>query len=99
MAIHRKPVLVVDDGSQDERKTWCLCRAANLNLSSYVSVSFPVSVRKNISCSHDLMRDSLKGGTAPYSGSFYEGGVFELNWNGTDVVVLPLVIFKEIFEK
>lgn len=99
MAVHRKPVLIVDDGSQNERFTWCLCRSNNLNLSAFVTVPFPVAIRKNIICQHEKMRDALKEGTKQYAGLFYEGGVFEVDWNGTNVIVLPLVVFKEIFEK
>ena len=97
-ATYRKPVLVVDDGSQSEKKTWCLCKSSDLNLASMISVSFPVTIRKNISVKHDKLAEALKS-SERYLGEFYKGGVLEVSWDGEDVCVLPLSLFKEIFEQ
>ena len=98
MGVQRKPVLVVDDGSQTESKTWCLCRANNLNLRAIVSTDLPVTIRKNISCKHDKLKTALKEQTKGIVGEFYENAVFEVNWGGEDVIILPFKLFKEIFE-
>lgn len=101
MAMHRKPVLVVDDGSQTIAKTWCLCRSANLNLSGVVTVDLPNKIRKNISCKHDKLikhlKDSAKSVIIP--GKFYQDIAYEVHWADDDVVILPFHLFKEIFEK
>lgn len=99
MAMHRKPVLIVDDGSQTANKTWCLCRAANLKLASTISCDLPIKIRKNISCSSDKLAEALKIAGKLYVGAFYEGVVFELTWEGDNVVILPLKLFKELFER
>lgn len=101
MAMHRKPVLIVDDGSQSASKTWCLCRSANINLSGVVTTDLPVTIKKNISCKHEKLQTSLKEQTKKIviQGGFYETAVYEANWGGEDVIVLPLATFKELFEK
>lgn len=96
-ATFRKPVLVVDDGSQKESKMWCLCKASDLNKSNLLVVNFPVAVRKNVTAKHDKLKDSLTLSTKRYIGEFYQGGVFELTWCGEEVNVLPLSLFKEVF--
>ena len=102
MAMHRKPVLIVDDGSQSASKTWCLCRAANLNLTGgVVTTDLPVTIKKNISCKHDKLQSALKDQTKKIviQGGFYETAVYEATWGGEQVIVLPLSTFKELFEK
>lgn len=96
-AAYRRPVLVVDDGSQSERRTWCLCRSSDLNLSSMISVPFPAAIRKNISAKHDKLMEALKP-SSRYMGEFYTGSIFEVEWNDEEVCILPLSLFKEIFE-
>lgn len=99
MAMHKKPVLIVDDGSQKASMTWCLCRAANINLSHSLVLDFPATVRKNITCSHSKLDEKLKSSIKKYIGEFYENGVYEIKWDGEDVIVMPLKTFKELFEK
>jgi len=99
MGMHKKPVLIVDDGSQTVEKTWCLCRANNLNLGSVISLDLPMAVRKNITCRHDKLEKALKDGTKRYIGAFYNGGVFEANWAGENVIITSLATFKELFNK
>ena len=98
MGMHRKPVLVVDDGSQKANKTWCLCNASNLNLSSYIAADLPMAVKKNITCSHSKLSESLSALSKQYVGEFYRSVVFELEWEGSSVCILPLETFKELFE-
>lgn len=103
MGIHRKPVLIVDDGSQSASRTWCLCRSANLNLSGVISVDLPVKIRKNITCKHDKLVTGLKAiAKANISDeSFYSGCnvIYEVDWAAQQVAIMPLATFKELFEK
>jgi len=99
MAMHRKPVLIVDDGSQSVDKTWCLCRSANLNKASIIATPFPRAIRKNVSAKHEVLRDELEKATKRYIGEFFQGGVYEFDWGGETVNLMPLTVFKEIFEK
>ena len=99
MAMHRRPVLIVDDGSQKENKTWCLCRASNINLSAIISVDLPIKIRKNITCKHDKLVESLNANSKRYLGQFYEAAVYAAEWDNEEVVICPLTTFKELFEK
>lgn len=103
MGIHRKPVLVVDDGSQSISRTWCLCKAASLNMSGALSVDLPGAIRKNISFKHDKLTAGLKAiAKADIQANTFYGSsyiVYETNWGGEDVVIMPLATFKELFEK
>ena len=101
MGVHRKPVLIVDDGSQSISRTWCLCRGTNLNLTGIVTTDLPVKIRKNISCKHDKLAEGIKSASKGIvmDGSFYTGVVYEVEWNGEIVIVLPFKTFKELFEK
>lgn len=98
MAMHRKPVLIVDDGSQKVEKTWCLCRAANLNMGKVITIDLPVKIRKNISCKEDKLAETLRENTKRYLGEFYQGGAYFTEWDSQDVVVMPLKLFSELFE-
>lgn len=101
MGMHRKPVLVVDDGSQDAKKTWCLCRIDNLNMVGVICASLPMAVRKNITAKHEKLEDALKQALKKnvVPGSFFEIGCYEATWCGEDVAIMPLSTFKELFEK
>lgn len=103
MGVHRKPVLVVDDGSQSASSTWCLCKSFNINLSGAISVDLPVKIRKNISCKHDKLLAGLKAISKSkiHENTFYSNSimVYEVNWGSEDVVIMPLSTFKELFEK
>lgn len=102
--IHRKPVLIVDDGSQTIDKTWCLCKASNLNMSGAIAVDLPMSIRKNITCKHDKLINGLKEISRTniiqrdtfYSSSYV---IYEVNWGGHDVAIMPFATFKELIEK
>ena len=96
--IHRKPVLIVDDGSQKEKYTWCLCRPFNVNLTHVLVLDLPVSVRKNISAKHDKLESTLTSVTKTYLGEFYTGGCYSVNWEGEEVCILPLSTFKEVLD-
>ena len=99
LGIHRKTVLVVDDGSQLAENTWCLCRSNNLKLTTSVSIELPVKIRKNITCSNVKLSEALTKATKQYVGTFYENAIFEANWNNESVAIMPLHTFKELFEK
>lgn len=103
MGIHRKPVLIVDDGSQTLKKTWCLCKASSINLSGVLSTDLPGKIRKNISIKHDKLVNGLKAISKVKisEDSFYDTSnvVYETKWADEEVVVMPFTAFKEIFEK
>lgn len=89
MGTHRKPVLIVDDGSQSLSRNWCLCRRINLNLEKLTPVDFPATIKPNLSCSHEKLKSSLTKDT-----DFYL-----VKWHDCDVAILPLTLFKELFEE
>ena len=99
MAIHRKPVLIVDDGSQKESRTWCLCRAANLNLARVISSSTIEKAKKNLSFNDEILSSGIKTLTKTYVGETYEYAVYEIEWEGETVVISPLSTFKELFDR
>ena len=98
MAVHRKPVLIVDNGSQKEKFTWCLCRPFNIDRSRLLELDFPVAVKKNASAKHDKLNDVMTTAIKPYVGAFYIGGYYSLKWDDEDVVILPLSTFKEVLD-
>lgn len=101
MGMSRKPVLIVDDGSQSESKTWCLCNTMNLNLSRCVTADLPGAVKKNISFKHEKLVEGLKGPKEEFVDpiEFYEYAIYETSWGGSDVCIMPLSVFKELFEQ
>lgn len=99
MAMHRKPVLIVDDGSQTLSKTWCLCRMINLNLAGVFTVDLPITIKKNISCKHEKLTEVLKAKTKELTNIIYPYVAFEVKWGDEDVIILPFKTFKELFEK
>lgn len=99
MAMHRKPVLIVDDGSQSLNKTWCLCRSNNLDLSATISADLPSQIKKNISFKHDKLASNLVESTKEFMCDLYEYAVYEAEWGGETVIVMPFKTFKEKFEK
>lgn len=103
MGIHRKPVLIVDDGSQSISKTWCLCRASNINVAGAIAFNLPITIRKNITCKHDKLLNGLKAiakakieANTFFSSSYI---IYEANWGDEDIVIMPFATFKELFEK
>ena len=99
MGTSRKPVLVVDDGSQKLEKTWCLCNSRNLNLSSTVTIDLPCAIRKNISCKHGKLAEAIKKTAETALVSFYDSVAFELTWGESEICIMPFNTFKELFEK
>jgi len=99
MAMHRKPVLVVDDGSQSVKTTWCLCRQNSINLSRAITVDWPAAIRKNLTCKDSKLSETLKKQTKRYLGDMYQTSAYEINWSGRKVVVVPFSTFKELFDK
>lgn len=98
MALHRLPVLIVDDGSQKENHTWCLCRSCNINRGNLMIAPFPATIRKNISCKEEKMNEALSL-AKEWLGGLYIGSCFELNWGGEDICILPIATFKEVYDK
>lgn len=98
MALHRKPVLIVDDGSQKEKTTWCLCQPFNIDCSHLLVLDFPVAIKKNISAKHDKLNEIMQTSTKSYLGEFYIGSYYEVNWEGKGLAILPLSTFKEVLD-
>ena len=93
---HRKPVLIVDDGSQKEVNTWCLCKPFNIDCSHLLSIDYPFPIRKNISARNDKLKSILDSTIKSYLGEFYIGGYYEVEWEGQIVAVMPISTFKEV---
>ena len=98
MIKHRYPVLFTDDGSQKSDKTWCLidsktlvgkdivqldiCREHNINHS--VNISFNNAVLASLQIAYsDTNPGSLCG--------------FKVKWHNSDVCILSLDTFAELF--
>lgn len=98
MALYRLPVLIVDDGSQKEKNTWCLCRSSNVDKTNLMVVDFPATIRKNITCKDAKLKETLKQADR-YLGAFYIGACFDVVWEGEEISILPISTFKEVFDK
>lgn len=98
MAVHRKPVLIVDDGSQKEEFNWCLCRMINIEQANYLTVDFPFAIKKNISAKHDKLKQFLEDKTKRYIGEFFQGGFYSVDWAGEKLAIIPLSLFKEVIK-
>lgn len=99
MVMHRKPVLIVDDGSQSVDNTWCLCNESDIKCSRLITIDWPTLIRKNITGTNSSLKENLKKQTKRYIGDLYEAGVYEVNWGTNKVLIMPLKTFKEIFNK
>lgn len=99
MAAHRKPVLIVDDGSQRESRTWCLCRASNVNLDRVMSSEPFEKVKKNLSFNEEILSSGIRTLTKKYVGEAYDMAVYRMDWEGETVVVSPLSTFKELMDR
>ena len=59
-ASHRSPVIFADDGSQDLRYTWALCRSIAVDTTNLVTCRPSFHVAKNVSFVHNAVSDYLK---------------------------------------
>lgn len=95
----RKPVLIVDDGSQDLKHTWCLCNKNSINLTSLLTIDLPYAVRKNISFDDSKAKEFLKVSGKPYIGECFIDIIFSLNWADSEILVMPFSSFKELHSR
>lgn len=96
---NKKPVLFVDDGTQKETHTWCLCLEKNINQSALVSIKLPFTVRKNVTFDHNDAAQFLKEQSKIYVGEFYQGACYWLEWNSDNILIMPFETFKDFYKK
>ncbi len=96
---NKKPVLFVDDGSQNAEHTWALCYARNINMSSMIIADLPFTVKKNITFDHVKVLGIITDFAKSYVGEFYQGVAFLHRWNGEEVLIMPFKTFKEYYKK
>ena len=100
MMKHRAPALIVDDGSQRLCNTWVLChKHAISKMSDVMFIDFFKLIRKNISFDKDeaqvVLNNALEGNEFP----FIQYVMFETQWEGDTVAVMPFNTFKEIYNR
>ena len=96
---NKKPVLFVDDGTQKESHTWCLCLEHNINQSALISVKLPFAVRKNITFDHEKASAILKDESKQYIGEFYQGACYWCEWGKDNVLIMPFETFKDFYKR
>lgn len=101
---HRKAVLFADNGLQNAENTWCLCNSSVLNKSNTLVIDFPYNVKKNLMLDPDTAYRYMKeekaksvGGSIP--GNIFTDVIFEYEWNGEMVAIMPLATFKSMVDK
>lgn len=99
MVMHRKPVLIVDDGSQSASNTWCLCNRHHINFDHVFTSDWPVAIRTNLTGTDDKLKEALRRASKHHSSDFYTDDAFDVQWGEDRVAVMPLKLFKELFEK
>lgn len=89
----KRPVLIVDDGTQHLSNTWCMFRAAIVP--DVRKVEFPFKVRTNITVDKYELRvnwaDAAAGGPETYA--------FLLNFHDEDVCIVNLNQFAYLFKE
>ena len=99
-ATHRKPVLFADNGTQDLKHTWCLCSKSNLNLASLLTVALPYAIRKNVTFDDEKASQTLKKtGSAYCIGEVFAGIIYQAQWAGESVVIMPFSYFQELVNR
>ena len=96
---NKKPVLFVDNGTQDLSHTWCLCCERNINQASLIEMDLPFTVRKNISFDDKKARLILSDIARTYVGEFYQGVIYRHTWNGEAVLIMTFDTFKEVYKR
>ena len=99
---NKKPVLFVDNGTQQAKDTWCLCFSKNINQMQLVNVDLPFKVRKNITFGNLEAKEVIADVGKQFGigvGDFYKGVVFEHSWNGDDILIMRFETFKELYKK
>lgn len=81
------PVLFVDDGSQDIRRTWCMFPSSVA--ANYEPASLPIKFKVNISFDCDKLLD--------YKDPFILYDYLETEFEVSKVGIVPLVKFKDMF--
>ena len=89
----KRPVLIVDDGTQQLSNTWCMFRAGLIP--NIRKADLPFTVRTNVIVDKYKLRqawsDAAAGGSETYA--------FLLNFNGEDVCIVNLNQFAHLFRE
>lgn len=99
MSKHRAPVLFVDEGSQRLDRTWALCYKHSLQLAECLIVDFNKPIRKNISFKSDEGQSYLDEAFKENAFGFLQHTIYEANWAGDEVIIMPFNAFKELFNQ
>lgn len=99
-AMHRSPVLIVDDGTQDLKHTWVLCRDISIDCHDVGMIDPPFPIRKNISFDHEKVMSQLKSLYKLSGGSIvFNYMCLEVRWSGQIVVVMPFETFLAVNDR
>lgn len=97
---HRSPALIVDDGSQDLKHTWVLCRNVSVDCHDLGMVDPMFAIRKNISFDHEKVSAQLESLYKANGGSIVFNHIcMEVNWNNQVVVVMPFETFLAVNDR
>lgn len=89
---HRFPVLFTDDGTQNEKTTWCLCLARDIELENTVSAPLTNKATKNIIFDHYTMQVETK----IFGSVANKLPIFTANLGGDDVIICQLSVFSQV---
>lgn len=91
---NKKPVLFVDNGSQKEDHTWCICRQQNLNPDYLNILDFPFKVVKHITFKDDDLRVLVK---LEYPSKLPVA--YRCVWDNESILVMQFNTFKDVYKK
>ena len=97
-ASHRSPVIFADDGSQDLRYTWALCRSIAVDNTNLVTCRPSFYVAKNVSFVHNAVSDYLKSLCISDSNSS-ASLCMKLDWDGQQVLIMPFSTFQMVKDR
>lgn len=99
-ATHRSPALIVDDGSQDLKHTWVLCRDVSVSHTDLAMTDPNFAIRKNISFDDTKVAEHLKSLYKSGGGSIVFNHIcIEINWNNQMVYVMPFETFVAVKDR
>ena len=82
---HRRPILIVDNGTQEIENTYCLSKSAFINGEDYKVLRIAPISSVHINLSINTLKDNK-----------FKNSILETTWHNTRISILPLTIFKEI---
>lgn len=90
MVLHKAPVLIVDDGTQNINHTWCLFSAhlipATCNRFSLYALLGNKVGKSNINCTHEFLADIYRYREPNCIGT--------TDWNHNRIAIIPIENFK-----